>query len=495
MIKYLRIFSLLVVLNNLSLVKPDSQWKKDANAIGFRGYDIKSFYISYFGDKYEPNQDFTGMVFYDLGSCTRSVAGICGKMRPGYIVIYKDDELTEKRDDNSLNSLGGAILKGLFRRKPADWLIKLVTEYDVKMATFSIKSGVLSTKLCTKVLKDEVEESEDMNAYEYALLDALNHMYQEKGIKKAHYVKNLQTVMEQRSPEMLETLQGLDQADEFKDEYAPDASWPKSEDDSYYPLKAVAHIGVDDYLEEGEEKCHGTVEFTQTSADSTTVKYKFNNCQPVTEDPYKFNVHEFGDGSNGCGAAGDLYVAAGVVNIKGNNKKEGTFTSADIKLDGDTSVIGRGLILSFTDDFHGAQKACGRIENYYPLKAIARLAADGFQEDKENCHGTVEFTQHSAHQTTMKYEFENCPAGSAHSIHIHEYGDVHDVCGCVAGGEIYNPFNAKSGANNYVGNIGEVTDGKGDFSSAYVHLEGEYSVIGKSVVMPFSKDEQTCGET
>ena len=111
MIKYLRIFSLLVVLNNLSLVKPDSQWKKDANAIGFRGYDIKSFYISYFGDKYEPNQDFTGMVFYDLGSCTRSVAGICGKMRPGYIVIYKDDELTEKRDDNSLNSLGHTGLK------------------------------------------------------------------------------------------------------------------------------------------------------------------------------------------------------------------------------------------------------------------------------------------------------------------------------------------------------------------------------------------------
>jgi len=495
MLKYPRILSLLVILNDLSVVKPASQWTKDTDVLEFRGYDIKGFRISYFGDRYKPDNDYTGILFYDIGSCTRRVAGVCGQMRPGYVMIVNDEKLIEKRDSGRVSSLGGAILNGFFKRKPASWLIRLVTQYDVQMAMFSIKNGVLSTKLSTKVLRTEVDDSADMNAYEYALLDTLNSQWQKFGLSESHWVKDLQKVIEERSPEMLEALAELDQAAEFKDEYAPQASWPNSKED-YYPLRAIARIGADGFQDD-KDSCYGTLEFTQTSEDSTTVKYKLDNCP--SEGQHKIDIHEFGDVYDvcGCAASGDRYnpfnAESDVVIIDANESGEGIFTSAYIKLDGDNSVIGRAVVMPFNK---GKERACGRIDNVYPLKAIARLAKDGFQDDKDNCYGTVEFTQHTAHNTTMKYNFDYCPEG-LHSIDIHEHGDVYDVCGCAAAGDPYNPFNAQ----DYVGNMGMVDinnymAGEGVFTSAYVKLDGEYSVIGKAVVMPFTdggKTEKTCG--
>jgi len=230
MLKYLRIFTPLVILSNLSDAAV-SEWKKDDDVLNICGSEIHGFKISHFGENYQPNTDFTGILFYDIGRCSK-VARACKQMKSGYALFQKDKEMIERRDSKGLRSIGEAMLDGFFVNKPPSFLVRLVVRYDVKMVMFSVRNGVLSTQLSTKVIRDEVDESPDMNAYEYAMLDALNDQWQKKGVRATIMVPDMHKVIEERLPETLESVVGLDKATEFKNEYVSGSNHEdKSEED------------------------------------------------------------------------------------------------------------------------------------------------------------------------------------------------------------------------------------------------------------------------
>merc|ERR1712203_507487 len=64
----------------------------------------------------------------------------------------------------------------------------MVTDYDVKMAMFNIKGGVLNTQLSTQVYRIAVDNSPDMNAFEYALLDSIRDLWVKKGDSTGHMI-------------------------------------------------------------------------------------------------------------------------------------------------------------------------------------------------------------------------------------------------------------------------------------------------------------------
>jgi len=228
MLKSLTKLSSLILLSNLLAVKAQEQsvWQNDDNVLSFMGKEIKGFRISHFGDRYEANTDYTGVLFYDMGQCTRKVAGACGQMKDGYVIIHKDEELIKLRNEMKLKSLGEAALKKFFKNKTIKYLIKMVTDYDVKMAMFNIKGGVLNTQLSTQVYRIAVDNSPNMNAFEYALLDSIRDLWVKKGKRSTHWVSAVQKNMRSRSGKILEAVAGLRNAEEFRQEYTPDSTMP-----------------------------------------------------------------------------------------------------------------------------------------------------------------------------------------------------------------------------------------------------------------------------
>merc|ERR1712158_328916 len=122
--------------------------------------------------------------------------------------------------------LGEAALKKFFKNKTIKYLIKMVTDYDVKMAMFNIKGGVLNTQLSTQVYRIAVDNSPNMNAFEYALLDSIRDLWVKKGKRSTHWVSAVQKNMRSRSGKILEAVAGLRNAEEFRQEYTPDSTMP-----------------------------------------------------------------------------------------------------------------------------------------------------------------------------------------------------------------------------------------------------------------------------
>lgn len=95
----------------------------------------------------------------------------------------------------------------------------------------------------------------------------------------------------------------------------------------------------------------------------------------------------------------------------------------------------------------------------------------------------------------MKGEITGLGKGQ-HGFHVHEFGD--NTNGCISAGAHFNPLNHEHGApsdsNRHVGDLGNVVAGdngvaKINISDKLISLEGEYSIIGRTVVVHADPDD------
>jgi len=285
MLKSLAEFSSFILLGNLLTARvhcsviqsfgsysgPASKWSKDDNNLQFRGSDIRGFHISYFSNNYDPDYDYTGLVFHDIGTCTRREAGICGQMKNGYVVFYKDEDLIEIKNDEGLNSLDEAALKKVFKKLSVEESTRLITHHGLMLARFNIKGGVLSTMLSSEFLRKNmvihhvdgsgrIENSlsflfKVMNAYEYVLFDTIRYLWVENGKRQTIMVPKLQRYMEERAEDVLKSVASLEGAELFRQEYAPNAKMPDDNDQDCDEYDEGCDKGCDEYTENCDKGC------------------------------------------------------------------------------------------------------------------------------------------------------------------------------------------------------------------------------------------------
>ncbi|XP_018579184.1 superoxide dismutase [Cu-Zn] [Anoplophora glabripennis] len=124
-----------------------------------------------------------------------------------------------------------------------------------------------------------------------------------------------------------------------------------------------------------------------------------------------------------------------------------------------------------------------------PTKAVCVL-------NGEVVKGTVFFNQADANSPVeVTGEISGLGQG-LHGFHVHEFGD--NTNGCISAGAHFNPYNKEHGApedsNRHIGDLGNVEAGsngvaKIKISDKLISLEGEHSIIGRTVVVHGDPDD------
>lgn len=134
------------------------------------------------------------------------------------------------------------------------------------------------------------------------------------------------------------------------------------------------------------------------------------------------------------------------------------------------------------------------------MQAICILSSGGKTcqggQEVSSCWGEVKFTQKEREgPTIISYKIYGLSPG-LHGIHIHECADFSQ--GCISAGPHYNPFNKKHGGPNdterHVGDLGNVLAGSDGFASGtisdnMIKLYGDFSVIGRSIMIHADEDD------
>ena len=111
--------------------------------------------------------------------------------------------------------------------------------------------------------------------------------------------------------------------------------------------------------------------------------------------------------------------------------------------------------------------------------------------------GNIIFTEYKNY-CKIEIDLQGLPPGKR-GFHIHEKGNLSEGCSSLCAH--YNPFNKNHGdlndINSHIGDLGNIEvdkDGncKSIIKAKYVKLLGEYSVIGRSIVIHNKEDD--CGK-
>ncbi|RIB29561.1 superoxide dismutase [Cu-Zn] [Gigaspora rosea] len=126
-------------------------------------------------------------------------------------------------------------------------------------------------------------------------------------------------------------------------------------------------------------------------------------------------------------------------------------------------------------------------------KAIAVLRPD---KPDGTVNGTIVFTQ-EAGKVTVDIDIKGLPASGEkkHGFHIHEFGD--NTNGCTSAGPHFNPHKVTHGGpedeNRHIGDLGNVKAVNGvvkeQITDKIITLEGEHSIIGRTVVVHEGEDD------
>ncbi|KAF8507511.1 superoxide dismutase [Hysterangium stoloniferum] len=116
--------------------------------------------------------------------------------------------------------------------------------------------------------------------------------------------------------------------------------------------------------------------------------------------------------------------------------------------------------------------------------------------------GTVYFSQDSPKGTvTITGSLKNVAPNANRGFHIHELGDATD--GCTSSGSHYNPDGKTHGSpqssTRHTGDLGNVRSNSSgvvalDISDSKISLNGQYSIIGRTVVIHDGTDDLGKGE-
>jgi Cu-Zn family superoxide dismutase len=109
--------------------------------------------------------------------------------------------------------------------------------------------------------------------------------------------------------------------------------------------------------------------------------------------------------------------------------------------------------------------------------------------------GEVKFEQSGDSPTRIAYTITGLSPGP-HGFHIHESADFSN--GCISAGPHYNPHKMKHGGpdddERHAGDLGNIVAdakgvAKGAIKAPLVHLAGEFSVIGRSIMVHADPDD------
>eukprot|EP00419_Tripos_fusus_P009746 CAMPEP_0172661838 /NCGR_PEP_ID=MMETSP1074-20121228/4975_1 /TAXON_ID=2916 /ORGANISM="Ceratium fusus, Strain PA161109" /LENGTH=175 /DNA_ID=CAMNT_0013477671 /DNA_START=47 /DNA_END=574 /DNA_ORIENTATION=- len=135
-----------------------------------------------------------------------------------------------------------------------------------------------------------------------------------------------------------------------------------------YPIKAVCVVGPEGKTCDGAPEgklCTGTIVFEQTEQDADcTISYEISGLTPGK---HGFHIHEKADFSNGCNSAGPHYNPfkkthgapedeerhvgdLGNIEPDETGVAKGTISDRLIKLAGETSVVGRSVMVHADED-------------------------------------------------------------------------------------------------------------------------------------------------
>jgi Cu-Zn family superoxide dismutase len=128
-------------------------------------------------------------------------------------------------------------------------------------------------------------------------------------------------------------------------------------------------------------------------------------------------------------------------------------------------------------------------------RAVAVLQAVG----DSGVSGTVVFTVRNAATVEISGEITGLEPGE-HGFHVHEFGDLSDLDKGESAGGHFNPMNMPHGSREdekrHVGDLGNITaddSGKAkiEISDRMIQLNGEFSVIGRTLVVHAGRDKFT----
>jgi len=116
-------------------------------------------------------------------------------------------------------------------------------------------------------------------------------------------------------------------------------------------------------------------------------------------------------------------------------------------------------------------------------------------------NGVVYLSQKYNQNVVISGNISGLKPNKLHGFHIHETGDLTDECESAC--SHYNPTNKNHGGRKskerHIGDLGNLKgDFKGDcnftFSDHLVKLNGEYNVIGRSIIIHENEDDLGLGE-
>merc|ERR1719188_1526728 len=110
----------------------------------------------------------------------------------------------------------------------------------------------------------------------------------------------------------------------------------------------------------------------------------------------------------------------------------------------------------------------------------------------------VKFEQVDADTIRIEWDLTGCGKEGLHGFHIHDKADFSN--GCASAGPHYNPFNKTHGApedeERHMGDLGNIVadasgTSKGVIVDRLIKLEGDHSVVGRSMMIHMDPDD--CG--
>ena len=132
-----------------------------------------------------------------------------------------------------------------------------------------------------------------------------------------------------------------------------------------------------------------------------------------------------------------------------------------------------------------------------PITAQFQVGPNNDPTDTSGCHGEITMLTYANGMNVIKWDLQNCGRKGYHGFHIHSVADFSDGCGSTGGH--FNPTSEEHGGTKdqirHVGDIPQIYvdengNAKGISEDSKAILNGEFSVVGKPLVIHEGQDDE-----